>query len=149
VCQTCGRGFNKKDHLENHLNKKNPCSPPCIPIITEKIPTSEPPAIPSQTITKNAMYSCNSCDKSFSRQDNLKRHTDFYCKVTKQSDDKDEKIQKLIEENEMLKAIILKNKDEKIQKLIEENEMMKAIISNNKDALTFDNIKVSVNISIP
>jgi hypothetical protein len=134
VCNKCNREFQKKNHLDNHLfKKKKPCSPSSILNLPEYSNPSEsltnPSQIPHKSLTNSpkniidinnllikntnidALHSCEYCDKVFNRHDNLRRHIDFYCKNKKKNDDKDLKMKKLIEENELLKVIILKNKE--------------------------------------
>jgi hypothetical protein len=131
-CEKCLKIFNQKSHLVNHLIKrKKPCSSSDIlnlcdlinPTESHQNPTNPSTKIPPKTIINNNTINndiakthndhnvCLYCEKDFSRVDSLQRHLKDRCKIKKKNDDKDSKIQILIEENALLKEIILKNKD--------------------------------------
>ncbi len=115
-CGNCNRNFQKKNHLDNHLKKKYPCTHQ--PIILPPISTGNPP-IPIQNppiaivnqhnidintdmILQNEQipinnYNCNYCNKSFSRKDVANKHMKLNCSVFKQQNkEKQEIFDKLI-----------------------------------------------------
>jgi hypothetical protein len=165
-CNTCLRNFKQKCHLANHLvKKKKPCSSTIILNLVEQL---NPPIIHQNInnnqeknkfslITQNDLVTqndliiqndnltivedhkkCLYCEKSFSRVDSLQRHLKERCNIKKKNDDKDSKIQKLIEENTLLKEIILKKKD-----ILTSNHT-----TNNINNSTTNNIQQNVQVNI-
>jgi len=63
-CPKCHRKFQQKSHLENHINRKNPC-----------------------TVEENQKNKCQYCNKSYSRKYTLDRHIkSIHDDITKQAD---------------------------------------------------------------
>jgi hypothetical protein len=169
-CEKCLKIFNQKSHLDNHLIKrKKPCSSSDIlnlydlinPTKTHQNPTNLPTKIPPKTIINNSLINnndilethndlniCLYCEKSFSRIDSLQRHIKNRCKIKKKNDDKDSKIQILIEENAMLKEIILKNKDVLTTGNIINNNTNNSNNTKNSHNNTTNNIQQNVQVNI-
>ena len=174
-CEKCFKTFRQKCHLVDHLTKRlKPCCPPDILKIVNSSNPSETltnsSQIPHKSLTNptkniidinnllikntiiDGLHSCEYCDKIFNRHDNLKRHIDFYCKIKKKNDIKDSKIQKLIEENELLKVIILKNKEILTSEHIINNNTNNTNNSNNiiknSHNNTTNNIQQNVQVNI-
>jgi hypothetical protein len=132
-CNKCLREFKKKSHLEDHLYKRkkdceqiedktaeNRTNLPTHPQKTAQKfgKMSNLLSIHNDISSKNIMPNflnktiCNYCLKEFIRKDSLKRHIDFFCKIKKNKDEnsiKDNKINKLIEDVNILKALCYKN----------------------------------------
>ncbi|QGR54393.1 nucleic acid binding protein [Moumouvirus maliensis] len=62
MCKKCGYSTNNKNHYHDHLNRKIPCSK----------------YNPNGKIKFNKSIFCKTCNKSFSREDSLKRHNKTY-----------------------------------------------------------------------
>ncbi len=79
-CSTCEKGFKQKEHLNNHLKKKNKCQP-----IQQIIPKPvNPIVITENVINVIDVIKCDACNKTFTRKDNLNLHMKQTCKVIKQ-----------------------------------------------------------------
>ena len=156
-CPKCNKEFNRKAHVEQHLNKKNPCmqtniilegkySNPKnnIEILTNPIfNTNVNKDINSkiqhinlkQELKDNSKSNliCQYCMKTFYQFGNLNKHIKFNCKVKKQQDKEKEDFVKGLS----LKDNIIKEKDEiikdqqvKFNMLFEQN--LKLIEQNDK-----------------
>lgn len=99
-CEICKKEFSKKQHLENHKNKKNPCKENNILI---HLNPNNP-----EKIGKNS-NKCIYCGKIFFNNANLNKHLrNNSCKVKKQDNENKENIFKLLLEKE--KIILEQNK---------------------------------------
>ena len=103
-CNICNREFNKKNHLDNHMNKKKK---PCVSITKIEPPESANnfnALIKDDIFTKNDIltkenilikeplvntnnYICVHCDKIFTRLDSLKKHVNGRCKLQKNNNE--------------------------------------------------------------
>ena len=154
-CNGCLKDFDKKCNYENHINKKKPCKQQINEDDEEQdddiLNLNEPFEIDILEENINDPLTCVYCYKKYSRQDNLKRHIDNYCKVKKDEDEKDRKINVLIEEVTLLKELILKNGLANINTTNSNNNTMTN--SNNKTTnniqnnIQNNNTNVQVNIS--
>jgi hypothetical protein len=79
ACSGCEYTSPNKQHVANHINKKNSCS----------TGTKEIIEIPAE-------IKCKSCDKKFASKASMKRHSKNACK--KKDDEKDQRIKELEEE---------------------------------------------------
>jgi hypothetical protein len=151
-CIKCLKIFEKKSHLDQHNNKKNPC------VIMLDITTQTPANIlqtpanilqnpanilqnpaniiqsPANITEKNIKkYSCNFCYKEFSRSDNLKIHLINRCKIRKEEmKEKEEIFQKLLEAHKEETKNMIQEKDNKIDYLTKEIELLKQNKKTNK-----------------
>jgi len=89
-CEICNKIFTKKSNFNTHKNRKNKCQPIVeIPIQSTKIPqkstiiSAVTQNIQIPTINENIEYTCDYCDKSFTRQDVANKHMKLSCKVLK------------------------------------------------------------------
>ena len=112
MCCKCNKEFSKKQHLDNHENKKNPCKPKGE--FNLKNPLKS--LINPQNCLKNndnlQNFSCEYCNKDFNRKDNFNRHY-HNCKVKKLDEEKKENIFNILLEKEKIeKEMILTKLDE-------------------------------------
>ncbi len=86
ICTNCNRIFNKKHHLVNHLNKKNPCKQiiNIPPILTTTTKIETPKNINNIIIKQDDNIKCAHCLCIFTRIDSLKKHQNGRCKVLKE-----------------------------------------------------------------
>ncbi len=142
-CDNCTREFKRREHLTDHLNKKNRCQQ-IIPINIGKIQLNSHNI---STITNNIDevkiinnsdkpiliddIKCNYCNKTFARNNSLYRHVKLYCHIVKQQNEEKQKNQErsdkikqlevlnnnIIAKNEQLQKEI-KNKDREFKKEI-------------------------------
>ena len=135
MCELCKKIFKQKSHYDKHvLNKKRPCTSSIEPTINKKINlslkpsenplnSSEQPPKPSQPLLQNTnkiidvlinqnlvnttdKNMCIYCNTFFTRNDNLQRHLNNYCKSKKYCDELEElkeKFNLIMKENELLK----------------------------------------------
>jgi hypothetical protein len=120
-CEICLREFKKKCHYKDHLNRINPCIKnaekiqdftPNYTILTPKL----------QQITQNAENKCSYCLKTYCRANVLKKHL-LICKVKKRDiQEKEEILNKLLEQNNKLVSTLDQQKEQnnKLVSTIEE-----------------------------
>lgn len=128
-CKICDKEFNKKCHYENHLNRINPCmkKPKIIQQITPNYTEFTPK---KQEITPKVGNRCNYCLKTYCRANVLKKHL-LICKIKKQDiEEKEEILNKLLEQNNKLVSTI-EELNKRIDKL--ENEKKIKNTQNNKN----------------
>jgi succinate dehydrogenase flavin-adding protein (antitoxin of CptAB toxin-antitoxin module) len=111
ICEKCNKIFTKKSTFNDHVKRKNTC----ITLLddTHNIHINPPNNVEYENNTPvcKKKYTCHSCNSSFSRSDSLLRHTKNNCKSKKEQSDENEHIIKLLDE-----------KDKKIDLLIEQNQ---------------------------
>ena len=157
-----------------HINRKNPCK--SCHVIKNKLPpkSTELPPKPTNILQNNhqnlsnlsesKQFKCNYCQNTFVRNDSLNRHLSGRCKVKKQQDnEKEDLLQKLVNEMAEMKAEIKKNNEEirrkddhvanlemKLQKLESENKKYIQKIKNqqNNKITTQNNIDKQQNINV-
>jgi hypothetical protein len=167
ICEKCNKEFNKKCNYKDHLTKKKkPCYLSTISILdnihnasnlfqnsnvvhktSENFFEITDVNINNKDDDKNQdelelKLVCDYCDKIFSRYDNLQRHLKTRCKNKKKDDEKDLKIQKMSEEIELLKEIVLKNKDKNFS-----NNCINNTMNNSHNNTTNIQQNVQVNIA--
>jgi hypothetical protein len=119
-CKICEKEFKQKCHYTNHLNRLKPCIK-----LTKKIQDFTPnytiltPKL--HQITPMNENRCNYCLKTYCRTNVLKKHL-LICKVKKQEiEEKENILNKLLEQNSLL-ASTINQQQEQIQQLIKTNE---------------------------
>jgi predicted HNH restriction endonuclease len=128
-CSSCEYTSSKKQHISNHIKRKNSCGPGTKEII--EIPIE---------------IKCQFCNKDFSTKQNLKDHIKNNCKINK------EEVEKLKEEVEKLKQELKDIKNKKIcstnikiraqaRKIYKENFKLKCIKCKNLDHIEICHIK--------
>ena len=144
-CERCGKIFKQKSHYDNHLNRKNPCTKMQHPAAAEQQPAANKEIV----IINNKQ--CLYCKKIFTRVSSLNVHLENRCKVKKQQDNqKEELLNKLVDEMTEMKEIIKKNSDE-IKKLKTENNNYKQLnqtITQNNIENQQNNIQINNNVKI-
>ena len=113
-CEICLREFKKKCHYKDHLNRINPCIKNA-----EKI--HENP-LNLHIFPQKAENKCSYCYKTYSRSDVLKNHL-LICKVKKREiEEKEEILNKLLEQNNKLVSSLDQQKEQnnKLASTIEE-----------------------------
>jgi hypothetical protein len=144
TCYKCSKCFNRKSHLDAHLNKKNSCDDEIIDIDV------------CDNITKDELEKCIDelrcafCKKKFVRKSNLTDHMKKSCQVIKHKnivvDDilnnkNDDKFKQLEDENKKLKQIIEQkenNIEEKLEKML--NEKLEKILNQKTTTKSHKNI---------
>ena len=112
-CKICEKEFKQKCHYENHLNRIRPCEK------LTKIIHENP--LNLHVLPQKAENKCSYCYKTYSRSDVLKNHL-LICKIKKQDiEEKEEILNKLLEQNTLLVSTIDQQK-EQINQLIKTNE---------------------------
>ena len=143
-CKICDREFKQKSHYIDHLNRLNPCVK-----ITEKIHQNPPnytiftPKL--HQIPQNNDSRCNYCLKIYCRSDVLKKHL-LICKVKKKEiEEKEEILNKLLEQNNKLVSTI-EELNKRIDKL--ENEKKTNQTQNNRNIKNQNNGTINNNIRV-
>jgi hypothetical protein len=77
ICYKCNKEFNQKCHLDEHQNKKIPCS------FNDKLLQLSIKTCNQNEDIKINKEKCEYCEKSFTRKDNLKYHIKNTCKIKK------------------------------------------------------------------
>ena len=123
--------FKQKCHFINHVEKKKiPCKPITIhPQISCNV-LQNPVNIlqtPTNLLQKNEdntkKYTCNFCEKTFTRIDNFKVHLTSRCKIRKEeTKDKEEIFKDLLQKYEEMKNMMVE-KDEKINIMMKEKDI--------------------------
>ncbi len=126
-CKVCFKKFDRKSNYEDHIyKKKKPCKLNNIDVNDDNLEfgialnhehDSELDIDldldnfddNNNNNNNNDPLTCIYCNKKYSRLDNLKRHIENYCKIKKEEDEKNIKINLLIEEVTLLKELILQN----------------------------------------
>ena len=148
-CDICNKNFTKKNHLDNHKNRKNKCQP-CLEIVHENTPKihENTPKLHEfdcdekyPIIESNDVHKCNYCNKTFSRKNVVYKHIKESCKIAKQQNkEKQEIYDKLValeEKNKQLENEI-KNKD----KMLEEEIKNKEKVIEDKVTILVEEIKI-------
>ncbi len=148
-CEICQREFKKKCHYKDHLNRINPCiknaekKHEITPNYTELTPKK-------QEITPKTVHKCNYCLKTYCRANVLKKHF-LICKVKKKDiEEKEEILNKLLEQNNKLVSSLDQQKEQnnKLVSTIEElnrridkleNDKKSNHIQNNKNVKNLNN----------
>ena len=127
ICQHCNKEFSSQSSRSNHIKKFHK---PQIPL--------EPQLIHPEPPQKKGGFECKSCDKIFTRRDNLVRHQKT-CKIM--NDTK----QKELEEkaNDAIKMKALEDKVNKLEKLIETKNIGAKTINNNNGTIINNNIHIN------
>ena len=149
ICSICNKNFgNRKSNYIIHINRKIPCL---------KIPHN-PSQIPHNAEFHQNIFSCEFCNKSFSRKDNLTRHINIWCKHTNKNNntisneiineikDIKQEHKKIIKINEEIKQ---ENKEmkKKIKKLEKQNKSITQINKNTTNTNSHNNITNTINIT--
>ena len=142
TCVKCNKEFDKKHHLENHLNKKYPCIQNSnlflvIPENSKKIDKID--ENDEKNENSNNIF-CNFCNKNFSTVFNLNKHIKDRCKVKKLQDEEKENIFKIL----LLKEEELKLQKEQIDKLTVMNFELNNKINKLIDKVSIQNINKGV-----
>ncbi len=112
-CKICEKEFKQKCHYTNHLNRLRPCEK------LTKIIHENP--LNLHVFPQKGENKCSYCYKIYSRSDVLKNHL-LICKVKKQDiEEKEEILNRLLEQNTLLVSTIDQQK-EQINQLIKTNE---------------------------
>ncbi len=126
-CPNCNKDFNKKQHLQNHLNKKISCIQ-----IHQNTPiyTNEHQNTPK---TLNNLK-CSYCNKVFSNNFSLNRHLESRCKV-KNDDDNNKKniFELLLEQERKEKELLLEQERKEKQLLLEQERKEKQLLLEEKE----------------
>ena len=139
-CDICEKEFKQKSHYIDHLNRIRPC-----------IKLTENPS-KLHVFPQKSMIKCSYCYKTYSRPDVLKNHL-LICKVKKQEiEEKENILNKLLEQNSLLASTINQQK-EQIDQLIKTNEslinhMKTNQIQNNKNVKHQNNGTINNTINI-
>ncbi len=130
-CPKCSKNFNKKQHLQNHLNKKNTCI--LNPLLIQTNPNSSKTNPNSSKFNPNnnlvndvpKKHCCEYCGNTFFNGANLNKHIRNNCKVKKEDDENKKNIFELLLEKERIeKERIEKEKNYLNNKLeLQQNEM--------------------------
>ena len=143
-CKICEKEFNQKCHYTNHLNRIRPCEKLTknLQQITPKY-TNLTPKI--QQITPKSKNCCNYCLKTYCRSNVLKKHL-LICKVKKKEiEEKEEILNKLLEQNNKLVSTI-EELNKRIDKL--ENEKKTNQTQNNRNIKNQNNGTINNNIIV-
>jgi hypothetical protein len=136
-CEICLREFKKKCHYIDHLNRINPC-------IKNAEKKHENP-LNLHIFPPKAENKCSYCYKTYSRSDVLKNHL-LICKVKKREiEEKEEILNKLLEQNNKL-ASTIEELNRRIYKL--ENDKKSNHTQNNKNIKNQNNGTINNNIII-
>lgn len=124
-CQNCGRLFDKKITLDNHLKNLTAClrTPQHKKYIISTNPSKNDPPLDM------SRHVCIHCGATFSQQSSLARHIKGYCHALKTTElqQLNAKIQKLIENQEK----IMEKQEDQIKKLKEDHtEEIRKVIEN-------------------
>jgi hypothetical protein len=162
-CEICLREFKKKCHYKDHLNRINPCiknaekKQEITPNYTEITPKKQE-ITPNYTeitpkkqeITPKTAHKCNYCLKTYCRANVLKKHF-LICKVKKREiEEKEEILNKLLEQNNKLVSSLDEQKEqnsklastiEKLNKRIDklENDKKSNHTQNNRNIKNLNN----------
>jgi hypothetical protein len=116
-CKICLKEFKQKSNYTDHLNRIKPCVK-----LTDE--SSKNPQITSNLLkinSKTLKKICHYCGYETERKDNYNRHL-LSCKIRKRDiEEKEEILNKLLEQNNKLESTIHKQQ-EQIQQLIKTNE---------------------------
>lgn len=149
ICPRCYREFNRRSHLQYHLNKKRPCKEVIKNINNGKDGNTQLASAllnvaqkDSKLLTKKGEFQCKYCKKGFSRNSNLNRHYKT-CKRKKEIDAENKVIyeailQKMIEYEAKMEKFMEQN-----QQLAQENKMLKSTIITNTNSHNTTNIENS------
>jgi hypothetical protein len=165
TCITCDKTFKQKSGFTDHLNRKKPCIKitktihqitPNYTNLTPKLHQNTPTLHQNYTnlhqITQKAENKCNYCYNTYCRSNVLKKHL-LICKVKKQEiSEKEEILNKLLEQNNKLAltnnklALTIEELNKKIEKL-ENNNNKTNHTQNNKNIKNQNNgISNTINI---
>ena len=143
-CKICEKEFKQKCHYTNHLNRIRPCVK-----LTKKIQDFTPnytiltPKL--HQITPKNENCCDYCLKTYSRTNVLKKHL-LICKVKKKDvEEKEEILNKLLEQNSKLVSTI-EELNKRIDKL--ENDKKSNHTQNNRNIKNQNNGTINNNIII-
>jgi len=128
ICLKCNKKFETKFNLNRHLKRKNPCFKELnntINILNIHPKSSKN----TQKNEKNDDFCCKFCEKTFLNNYNLNKHIRNNCKIKKQQDQEKETIFKQLVE-----------KDNIINKLLAQNQLLITEISKLKQLKTVKNI---------
>ncbi len=159
-CSTCNREFQRKGHLEDHLNKKNKCKPlidnlheitPILHEITPILHENTPklslilplivPPVKHDILASVEVHVCNYCNKTFSRKNVVYKHIKESCKVAKQQNkEKQDIFDKLKLERDQQEVIVkLKLLEEQNKTIITINKQLEEEIKNKNTQLEEEN----------
>jgi hypothetical protein len=125
-CHKCTKAFTQQSHLDNHLNKKNPCDK-----ILKKSENLSTEKIDSKKMREclNELK-CAYCDKEFSRKGNVLYHIEHNCKRVKEIEEEKNKIFIRLKAEEEKQIKLKEEENDKIKLLVEENQKLKNALEN-------------------
>ncbi len=99
-CYKCGKNFKRKENLDYHLNKQNPCDndirviePNAKTINANNINNPKNRLITTKMLHEYLNQSkCVYCEKQFSRKDSALYHINHNCKKVKEIENKKQEI---------------------------------------------------------
>ena len=145
LCMICNREFNRKAHLDKHINKKFPCIPKneiinnnfsLYPIDTRIIPDLHHNINNNENIIGNMVIDmniddehikkieCEYCNQTFTRNSSLTRHQKERCEEKNKQDLKESQINELIQINKLLLKQNNENKKQN-EEILKQNKELK------------------------
>jgi hypothetical protein len=129
ACHKCEREFSQKNHLENHLNKKNPCD--------KFIKQPEYNNQINAKILQEYLEECKCvyCGKKFTQKNSVLYHMKNNCKKIKEIENEKHKIFLKLKQEEEQQIKLKEEENNKIKKLEEEIFRLKNTLENKEKKL--------------
>ena len=102
-CNKCNKTFNRKSSYDNHLKRKNPCTP--YSADDSKIKPNVPKTEQSFQNRNESKFKCEFCHRTYSRKPNLNKHLKI-CKNKEDNSLKEELFKLLLSNQEAHKKEI-------------------------------------------